>query len=90
MWEGVVKSTRSYIARSPETVVESELIDDLVFSYLHWKEMCIKAHLAYDRWCACTTLVRPEAYAAFGAALDREESAADIYRRMVDRIERVP
>ncbi len=90
VWEGVVKSTRTYIERSPQTVLDSELLDDLVLSYMHWKDMCVKARVAYDGWRHCATLARPDAYAAFCSALQREERAAAHYERVVDRIERMP
>lgn len=75
------------MARAPGAVLDLELIDDLVLGYLHWKEMCVAVHVAFERWCQCDTSERADAFAEFRSALDREEQAAVIYRCTARRLE---
>ena len=43
---------------------------------------------SYDRWRDAETDVVPFAYAAYVAALDREQHAADVYRECAERFSR--
>jgi len=48
--------------------------------YAEWREECEAVHKAYERWTGSERAVRALAYAAYRAALDREEKAAAVYR----------
>ena len=86
VWAGVVKSAQRYLAGTPEATCDLELVGELVETYLCWKEMCVDTHGAYERWCDDLTDSRRRRYAAFIAALDREEAAAAEYRRVTERM----
>jgi hypothetical protein len=62
------------------------LQDDFVDCYARWREECTGVRLAYERWRDSEPDVEPLAYAAYLAALDREDHAAADYRDCADRI----
>ncbi len=53
--------------------------DALIDLYVEWREECSATQLAYDRWREASTDDHAAAFAAYNAALDREERASDIY-----------
>jgi hypothetical protein len=61
-------------------------IDALLERYVHWREQCIEAREAYQRWLDCVGGRRRLAYAGYLAALDREEQAARAYADQVERV----
>ena len=62
------------------------LLDDLIDSYVSWREESLELAAAYGRWSSCECADRPLAVAAYTAAVDREERAADVYRECVERL----
>jgi hypothetical protein len=60
-------------------LVESVLIDATVDSYVDWREEAAALRRAYRRWRDAPLRDRPLAFAAYTAALDREERAGDLY-----------
>ena len=62
------------------------LVDDLIDSYVSWREESLELAAAYGRWSSCERSDRPLAVAAYTAAVDREERAADVYRECVERL----
>ncbi len=66
--------------------VPSELIDRLIELYCDWRSQCWNVRAAYAQFTAATADDRAVAYAAYLAALDREESAADLYAEQVARV----
>jgi hypothetical protein len=64
-------------------------IDELLGSYISWREECHTVRLAYERWIASDRGERGLAYAAYLAALDREEHAARTYAHRVERVRRL-
>jgi hypothetical protein len=62
---------------------ERRLADALIDLYVAWREECFTLELAYERWRAAAKEDREAAFAAYTAALDREERASDMY---ADRI----
>ncbi|HEX5192027.1 MAG TPA: hypothetical protein VFW09_04430 [Solirubrobacteraceae bacterium] len=54
-------------------------LDVLIDSYVEWREECTTVETAYARWARAERPRRALAYAAYRAALDREEKAADVY-----------
>lgn len=62
------------------------LEDEFVECYGRWRQERTDVHLSYDRWRDAEPDVERVAYAAYVAALDREERAADVYRECAHRI----
>lgn len=61
-------------------------VDALIDTYAEWREECEAVERAYGRWADCERAERHFAYAAYRAALDREEKAAAVYRVAVARL----
>src|SRR3954451_25012155 len=61
-----------------------ELIDHLMDAYVDWREECITLGNAYERWLTVAVAERSLAFAAYRAALDREQQASSVY---ADRFE---
>jgi hypothetical protein len=51
--------------------------------YDAWCAARDEARFAYDEWCDAPWPERGEAYAVYVAAADREQAAAELYRRSV-------
>ena len=65
------------------SVVEVALIDAAVDSYVNWREESAAVRRAYRGWAAAERGQRPGAYAAYVAALDREERAGTRYAHVL-------
>lgn len=61
------------------------LTDDYLESYVRWREECVNVRAAYEQWSAARQN-RATAFAAYGAALDREEHAARVIRERAERV----
>jgi hypothetical protein len=61
------------------TRIRSEEADELIALYCDWREECVLVQAAYERFSASGAPDRTLAFAAFAAALEREESAAQAY-----------
>jgi hypothetical protein len=59
--------------------VRPELVDALMEAYVDWREECLALRYAYERWSNVTLDERNVAFAAYRAALDREEQASSVY-----------
>ena len=59
--------------------------DRLIKLYCDWRTRCEEVHATYDRLESAPKAERALAFAAFEAALDREQSAADAYAGQVRR-----
>ena len=70
------------------TQVRSELIDVLMDVYVDWREECIALRNAYQRWSSVRIAERELAFAAYRAALDREDRASAVYEDLVKSVER--
>ena len=70
---------------SPERF-RSELIDEAMDRYVDWREECAGVEDAYARWSSAPPEASELPHAAYSAALDREQSAAGVYRRALDRL----
>ncbi len=57
----------------------SELVDELMDAYVDWREECVALDQAYARWSSVPLDDRNVAFAAYTAALDREEQASSVY-----------
>jgi hypothetical protein len=66
-------------------VIESQLIDDVVDTYVDWREQSERVWRAYHDW---SNTAPPDAalrFAAYVAELDREHRASDAYADAVTR-----
>ena len=64
-------------------------LDKMIDAYVTWREACLLVSDTYDSW---ASEAGPDATLAFGrylAALDREEQAAELYAKLVQRLERL-
>jgi hypothetical protein len=71
-----------------KTRVRPELIDAMMDLYVDWREECITLRKAYERWSSVRLAERELAFAAYRAALDREDRASSIYADLVKSVER--
>jgi hypothetical protein len=58
-------------------------LDDPVIAYAEWRTACIAVWKAYRDWTKAPKADRALAYAAYGAALDREDAAASTYSQLL-------
>jgi hypothetical protein len=65
-----------------------ELTDQLLGSYCDWRIQCLNVRAAYEHFTVAPADDRALAFAAYQAALDREESAADAYAEQVRQVGR--
>jgi hypothetical protein len=65
---------------------QAELIDRLMDMYVEWREECVALWDAYETWKRTPAPDRTLAFAAYRAALDREEWASSVYADLVDRL----
>jgi hypothetical protein len=61
------------------------LIDQLLEAYLEWCEESAAVGSAYRRWSLASADDASARFAAYVAALDREERASDVYARLFGR-----
>ena len=59
--------------------VDKELVDAATGAYVDWREECAGVWDAYERWAHAPDIDAAGTFAAYGAALDREESASLAY-----------
>src|SRR5918996_3571835 len=67
--------------------VRPELIDALMEAYVEWREECATLRRAYERWLSFPTWERELAFAAYTAALDREQQASIVYSNWIERVQ---
>jgi hypothetical protein len=53
--------------------------DEFLESYICWREACEDVRSAYGRWATCASGERALGFAAYRAALEREELASGIH-----------
>jgi hypothetical protein len=78
---GLRRSTSERLVLPPPSV------DELMERYVCWREECQVVNTAFERW--GSRLGRRDrhfAFLAYGAALEREERAAQAYREFGDRL----
>jgi len=66
----------------------AELIDELMDTYVDWREQCMALRNAYERWSNGPTADRKLAFEAFKAALDLEEHASLVYADRLHQVDR--
>ena len=67
---------------------DRRLGDAVIDLYVEWREECSAVRLAYERWREASKDDRAGAFAAYNAALDREERAGDIYAALIRKMTR--
>lgn len=65
----------------------SDLVDLMMELYCDWRTECAEVQAAYDRFLQAAPSDRAGAFAAYTAALDREESACESYAAQVRLLE---
>ena len=63
-----------------------DLTDELIGLYCDWRTRCEDVRASYERFSSAPRAERALTFAAFEAALDREESAAETYAAHVRRL----
>jgi hypothetical protein len=66
-----------------------ELVDEMVISYVDWREDAAAVADAYMRWTEALSGEEAQSFAAYCAALDQEQSAAGSYALAVANLQRV-
>lgn len=59
--------------------VNKQLVDEALEAYVDWREECAEVWDAYERWLGARKIDDAGAFAAYRAALDREECASHAY-----------
>jgi hypothetical protein len=65
----------------------AQLTDEAFARYLDWLAESEAVNTAYGVWSRAPRTQGALPFAAYGAALDREEHAAAVYRSVIDRME---
>jgi hypothetical protein len=65
---------------------QEQLVDDAVVAYVEWREESGTVWAAYSRWARAAAEDSGRAHAAYRAALDREEAAAQVYASLIERV----
>ena len=66
--------------------VSTFLADRLSDLYVRWREECYAVQDSYERWVNSQSDDRQAAFAAYSAALDREERASAVYAELIRRV----
>jgi hypothetical protein len=69
--------------RSSQTGPSAQLVDAVMESYVSWREQNMAVETAYANWTRAAASERQDTFAAYLAALDREEHAAAAYERIL-------
>ena len=69
--------------RAVDSQIRPDLIDTMMDIYCEWRTECKEVQAAYERLSRADASDRPAAFAAYTAALDREESACGAYATFI-------
>ena len=69
--------------------LHERLVDEAFERYLEWRDECATLDAAYRNWSNAPACDGTFAFAAYSAALEREERAAAQYRALIDAGERL-
>jgi hypothetical protein len=67
--------------------IRPDLVDRMIELYCDWRTECAAVQSAYERFLDASASDRATTFAAYTAALDREESACESYAAQVRLIE---
>jgi hypothetical protein len=70
-------------------VVRDKIIDDVMETYVDWRQACVDAESAYGRWSIARSTDPARAFAAYTAAAIDEELAAMDYAAVLQRAARL-
>jgi hypothetical protein len=76
------------VATGAPSQISPVLNDDLMDLYVEWRQECIVVRNAHVRWSSSPVAEQESAFAAYRAALDREERATAVYADRLQRISR--
>jgi predicted aminopeptidase len=82
-----ILSRRSRPDRDERLRRKNALIDEAMERYVEWREECAAVYDAYANWTDAPMEEADLPFAAYSAALDREQSAATVYGRALARLE---
>jgi hypothetical protein len=68
--------------------VRERLADEVIETYVSWREACVAVEWTYAEWCRTPRDDRRLAHALHVSALDREECAAQAHRDAVEHVVR--
>jgi hypothetical protein len=72
--------------RAGTTWQRERLVDEATLAYVGWREERVAVWDAYQRWAAAGASDAALAFAAYTAALDREERASETYADLIRRV----
>lgn len=70
-------------ARLGVATAKQDTVDAAVITYVQWRLACIAVRDAYRSWAQASVANGELAYRAHGAALDREQAAAEVYAKLM-------
>lgn len=76
------------LKKSSRSAAAPYLVDEMMDCYVTWREESTAVAAAYQAWRRATRDERWLGYAAYVAALDREERAAGEFRLLVEQVQR--
>jgi len=62
------------------------VVDEFLVAYVSWREEAVAVQSAYDHWQAVRAPDQALGFAAYRAALDREEHAAKAFSTLAERM----
>ena len=65
---------------------QQPIVNELLLAYIEWREESAEVWAAYGSWASAPAEDAACAHAAYQAALDREEAAANAYAELVERV----
>ncbi len=68
-----------------QSAARRTFLDGVIDGYVTWREESAAVTASYRSWDRAPRDERATAFAAYVAALDREEQAASAYRRLLER-----
>lgn len=74
------------LKKTSPTAPLSRLVDDIMDSYVAWRQESIAVNAAYANWTCAVADERGLMFHAYLAALDREEYAATAYQRILEEV----
>jgi hypothetical protein len=66
--------------------IDRQLADEAIRVYIDWREESAAVWDAFDQWESTRDVDAATAFAAYRAALDREECAARAYAELLERV----
>jgi hypothetical protein len=85
----IAMSRRLFQRRQCDQSLREQLIDEAFARYLDWLAESEAVNAAYGVWSRAARTDGALPFAAYGAALDREERAATMYRSVIDQVEQL-